>query len=153
MFLNAWRFLTLMLTSLGMGLAFSHLLQMPPRMTYSARLWRESQSMYFLYGPPVGAAIDVGAWISAVVLAFLVRRDPRAFRPALAGALCFVAAHLVWWIWVAPVNAAMAGWTPDTMPPDWARYREQWEYAHSARAIILIAGFAALVASVLPRRA
>lgn len=151
MFLNAWRFLTLMLTALDMGMAFSHLLQMPPRMTYSARLWRESQSIYYLYGPPIGASIDLAAWIAAVVLALLLRRrDPRAFPPALAGALCFVGAHVVWWIWVAPVNAAMAGWTPDAMPGDWAGYRAQWEYAHAVRAILQIAGFAALLAAVLP---
>lgn len=35
------------------------------------------------------------------------------------------------------------------MPPDWMRFRSQWEYAHSARAVIEIAGFSALVLSLL----
>ncbi|SRR5581483_3916746 len=150
MALKRWQFLTLLLTALDMGLAFSHLLQMPPRMTYDSRLWRMSQSIYYLYGPPIGAWIDIGATIAPVVLAVLVRgRGAATFRWAVFGAGCFVLAHTLWWIYVAPVNAVMEHWTPDTMPADWEHYRKRWEYAHSVRAVIQIVGFGALLASLL----
>lgn len=56
MFLKIWRFLTLLFAALSMGMAFGgHLLQLPPRMSYDAALWRNTQSMYQLFGPPVGA--------------------------------------------------------------------------------------------------
>ncbi len=38
MLLRVWRFLTLMFTALSMAMAFSHLLQMRPRMSYDAVL-------------------------------------------------------------------------------------------------------------------
>jgi hypothetical protein len=156
MLLKAWRFITIIFVSLSMGMAFSHLLQMPPRMSYDALLWRATQSMYELFGPPVGAIIEGGAVLSSVALAFLVRGRRPAFQWTVVGAGAVVAAHLIYWVFVFPVNAVMIHWTPDTIPADWTEYRNQWEYAHAARALLQIIGFAALVMSVItetPRRA
>lgn len=150
MFLKIWRFLTLLLAALSMGMAFGgHLLQLPPRMGYDAELWRKTQSMYQLFGPPVGAIIEGGAWISAVVLVVLVRRRRPAFRWTLIGALGFVLAQVAWWLFVFPVNRQMVNWTPQAMPADWMRWRAQWEYTHAVRALLQIGGLAALIGSVL----
>jgi len=65
MFIRAWRFITLLFVSLSMAMAFCHLLQLPPRMSYDAWLWRSTQSMYQHFGPPVGAIVESGAWITA----------------------------------------------------------------------------------------
>lgn len=150
MFLKIWRFLTLLFAALSMAMAFGgHLLQLPPRMSYDAALWRNTQSMYQLFGPPVGAIIESGAWVSAVVLAILVRHRRPAFRWTVIGALAFVLAHAAWWLFVFPVNQQMVNWTPETMPPDWMRWRAQWEYTHAVRALLQIGGLAAFFVSVL----
>jgi hypothetical protein len=47
----------------------------------------------------------------------------------------------------APVAAAPL--TADTLPPDWAALRDQWEYTHAARALLQLAGLGFLVFSVL----
>ena len=39
MFLTIWRFTTIMLMALTMGMAFCHLLEMPVRLTWDATLW------------------------------------------------------------------------------------------------------------------
>ena len=54
MLIRMWRLVTLVLASLDMAMGFGHLLQLPARMRYSSALWRETQSMYQLFGPPVG---------------------------------------------------------------------------------------------------
>lgn len=150
MFLKSWRFLTLLFAALSMAMAFGgHLLQLPPRMSYDAALWRNTQSMYALFGPPIGAIIESGAWVSAVVLAILVRRRRPALRWSVIGALCFVLAQVAWWLFVFPVNQQMGNWTPETMPPDWMGWRAQWEYTHAVRAFLQIGGLAALLVSVL----
>ena len=74
---------------------------------------------------------------------------PNGFGWALFGALCLVAAHGAWWVWVAPVNAMMTALTPETLPADWMRLRDQWEYTHAARAVLQIIAFGALVFSIL----
>lgn len=56
MLLKLWRFFTLLLAALSMAMAFAHLLQLPPRMSYDAALWHNTQRMYQLFGPPVGAS-------------------------------------------------------------------------------------------------
>jgi hypothetical protein len=58
-------------------------------------------------------------------------------------------AHVIWWIFINPVNAEVSTWVPDAIPADWMRYRSQWEYTHAARAVLQIMGLSALVISVL----
>jgi hypothetical protein len=84
-----------------------------------------------------------------VVLAFLIRQRRPAFGWTLLGALCLVAAHMAWWVWVAPVNATMAPLTPETLPAGWMGLRDQWEYTHAARAVLQIIALGALVFSIL----
>jgi hypothetical protein len=118
-------------------------------MTYDGALWLALlQTLYGAFGT-IGAFIEVGAVVIAVVLAFLVRQRPPAFGWTLLGALCLVAAHAAWWVWVAPVNATMTSLTPETLPADWMGLRDQWEYTHAARAIVQIIALGALVFSIL----
>jgi hypothetical protein len=149
MFVKTWRFITIMLTSLSMAMAFCHLLEMPAKMTYDGALWLMLlKTLYRAFGT-IGGFIEVGAVVTAVVLSFLVRRRRPAFGWTLTGAICLIAAHAAWWIWVAPVNATMAPLTPETLPADWTRLRDQWEYTHAARAVLQIIALGALVFSVL----
>lgn len=148
MFLRAWRFLTILLVSLSMAMAFCHLLQLPPRMSYDGAQWVTTQSLYQLFGT-VGALIEVGALFLATVLSLAVWHRRPAFQWTLAGTICLLIAHGAWWMFIAPVNAEIANWTPDAMPADWMWWRSQWEYTHAARAILEILGLSALVLSVL----
>jgi hypothetical protein len=47
------------------------------------------------------------------------------------------------------VNATMSPLTPETLPADWMRLRNQWEYTHAARAVLQIVALGALVFSIL----
>jgi len=148
MILRTWRFLTIILVSLSMAMAFCHLLQLPPRMSYDGAQWVTTQSLYQLFGT-VGALIEVGALLLAIVLLLAVWRRRPAFQWTLFGTVCLLVAHGAWWMFIAPVNAEIATWTPDTIPADWTWWRSQWEYTHAARAILEILGLGALVLSVL----
>lgn len=147
-----WRFMTVILASLSMAMAFAHLLEMPPRLEWDARMWIATTvegNVFRLFGT-IGAAIETLAWIAALVLAYLVRHHRKlSFYSTLAGATLLLAAFVVWWMFVFPVNSEMAGWTIGTFPENWSEWRTQWEYAHAARAALLIAGFGALVLSVV----
>ncbi|MFW2449217.1 MAG: hypothetical protein ACN4E6_18005 [Qipengyuania pacifica] len=67
----------------------------------------------------------------------------------MAGALFLAASHAAFWIWVAPVNATMMPLTADTLPANWSALRDQWEYAHAARAMLQLLGFGAILVSVV----
>ena len=150
MLLRTWRLATILLTALSMGAALGHLLEMPAKLTFDGPLWLTLlQTLY----PPgfgtIGAASEAMAVSTGIVLVILVRHRRRAFGWTLAGVLCVVAAHVVFWIWVAPVNAALLPLTPGTLPPDWSGLRNQWEYAHATRAVLQVVGLGFLVTSLL----
>ena len=140
-----------MLVALSMGMAFSHLLEMPAKMNYSAALWLKLlQTLYWGYGT-IGAVIEVGAVVASVVLVFMVRHHKKSvcMDTIISGVLCMVAAHAAWWIWVRPVNAILMPLTPKTLPANWMALRNQWEYTHAARAILQIIALGSLVLSIL----
>jgi len=89
--------------------------------------------------------------VCAIVLAFLVRRG-RAFRPALVGALCLVAALLIWAAIVNPVNEHWAQWQAAgarAVPDNFESLRLRWEWGHAARAALVLVGFVSLVIAAL----
>lgn len=148
--MRGWRLLTIMLVALSMGTALCHLLEMPAKLAFDGALWLTL--LQTLYPPAFGTAgafFEAGAVVTSLVLAFLVRRRRPAFGLTLFGAFCVGAAHAAFWVWVAPVNAIMASLTPETLPLDWMRLRDQWEYTHAARAVLQVIALGALVHSVL----
>jgi len=147
MILRTWRFFTIIFASLSMAMAFCHLLQLPPRMSYDGAQWIATQNLYQLFGT-VGALIEVGALLFVTILSLMVWLRP-AFQWTLFATVCLLAAHAAWWMFIAPVNVEIATWTPDTIPADWMGWRNQWEYTHTVRAILDILGLSALVLSVL----
>ena len=139
--MNAWRFITLVLAALAIGAPLAHVLEMPVRRTYDPALYVTVTHTLYRYFGIVGAIIEVGAVVGAVVWAAGLGRSRTsavsAHRWAVAGAACLVLAHVLFWLLVNPVNQAFAAWTPAAVPPDWTRLRD-----------IFLLGFCALLASV-----
>lgn len=50
MFLRTWRLLTLLLAALNMAMAFAHLLQLPPRMSYSWKYSHAARAILMIAG-------------------------------------------------------------------------------------------------------
>lgn len=143
------RFFTIMLTALSLSAAFAHLLEMPAKLTYDGALWLNLlQTLYPTFGK-VSGICEIGAVIAALVLVVAIRKQPNAFRWTLLAAACLAVTHAIFWIWIAPVNAALMPLSPETLPADWSRLRDQWEYSHASRAILQIVALAALVISIL----
>jgi hypothetical protein len=142
-------FITIMLTALSMSAAFAHLLEMPAKLTYDGALWLNLlQTLYPTFGR-VSGVCEIGAVVAVLVLVVAIRNHRKAFGWTFLAASCLAATHAIFWIWVAPVNAAFAPLSPETLPPDWLRLRDQWEFAHASRAILQIVALAALVISIL----
>jgi hypothetical protein len=152
MLLKATRFVAIMLAALTLGLGFCHLMQLPSRMGWDQYLWVGSTvqgGLYALFGS-VGAIIFVTTVIALALLAYFVREHGRpGFRLAFAAAVLFALALVLWWGLVYPVNVELATWVNGPVPADWTSYRARWEWGHAIIALVELAGFAALVGSVL----
>jgi hypothetical protein len=141
----------LMLAVFSVSLSMTHLLELLPRMQFEEQLWIEVtvfQGVYALFGS-VGAVFESGAIITAFIVAFLVRRRGRTFYWTFGGAIVLLVAFVSWILFVAPMNMVFATWLTNPVPPDWTRYRNQWEYAHVINAFIKIAGLSLLLLSVI----
>jgi hypothetical protein len=151
MFLKTWRFITIILTALLLGTTFSHVLELPSKMSYEASLYvtlNRPGGLYQGFGT-VGSVIEVTAILSAIVLSFFVRKHRLVFQWTLLGTVCLVVALVIWFVFIAPVNAEIDTWTLNSIPADWTQWRNQWEYTHATRFVIHLIGFSALLISIL----
>jgi MFS family permease len=150
MALHIWRFITLLLAALTMGMTFAHVLEIAPKLRWDANLYLAVQTnLYWMFGR-VGALIQLGAIGAACILAFLVRQRGPTFWYSLLGAIALVLSLVVWFFVVAPANAQTAQWQ-DTgvIPTDWMRWRNQWEIGHAVSFVLHLIGFGALLHSVI----
>lgn len=146
-----WRFIALMLAAFSLSLSMTHLLEFPRRMLFDKDLWVRvtvTEGIYALFGS-IGAFFELGAILTAFVVAFLVRKRGKIFYWTLGGALLLLIAFISWVIFVNSANAELARWLTEPVPADWTKTRDQWEYAHAVNAFIKIFGLAALVVSVV----
>jgi hypothetical protein len=150
MLLKIARTTVILLTASSLGTVLAHFMEMPAKRHVDPGLWLAMlQQVYPTMFGTVGAAFEIGAMIGACGLAFAVRDRRPAFTWTLAAAALMVASHAIFWALVAPVNAVLVPLTPETLPADWTRLRDQWEFTHSARAGLQFLALAALVVSVV----
>ena len=89
--------------------------------------------------------------LSAVPVLFVLYRLHRraSFALILVGTVLLVVALVITLSVNVPIDGAIAGWTVDTLPPDWTSIRNRWEVYHAARTFISLAGFGSALAGIL----
>jgi hypothetical protein len=130
--------------ALTMGLTFAHTLELPQKLGYDAATWTRIQQSLYRYFGLVGGPLEVAAVIASVVFALRARSRPGG-RMAAVGAAFFVTALAWWFVVVNTANAQIGGWAVDAPPPDWERWRAQWEFGHATHFALALAGFLALL--------
>jgi hypothetical protein len=152
MLLRGWRFLTLLLAALALTMTSAHVLELPQKMRYDAALYSAVNTTLYRHFATVGAIYTLGSIVAAAGLAVLVRGRGPTFGWSLAGTLCLLMGFASWLVLVLPVNREIADAlrsAPDSVPALWMRLGSRWEYGHSTGFVIQLAGFCALLASVL----
>jgi hypothetical protein len=149
--LRGWWLVTLLLAALGLVMGGAHLLELPVRMQYDPALYMQVTSTLYRYYGLVGGPIQVLAFLSAAVLAWMVRAR-LSFRSTLVGTLCIALSLLLWFLLVQPVNTAWAEAlrsNPADAVQAYAQLRNRWEYGHLAAFVVWVAGFILLLRGLL----
>jgi hypothetical protein len=132
MFVRLLRRLAL-LFAVGAALApLAHILELPNKFRLEGRLWLGvQQHLYNGWGPIIGAPTEIGGLLIslALVVASRGRKELRLFYGA--SALAYIAMVACFFLLNDPVNKALSGWTPETMPANWTTYRLRWETGHA----------------------
>jgi hypothetical protein len=150
MLIQAWRFVTVLLTALLLGMTFCHVLEMPAKMRYDAALYLTlHRTLYVAFGPPnVGPFIEIGAVVASTALTVLMRRRT-GFWLALIGTASLIGGVLVYFAEVEPANAALRTMAIEAPAQDWEMWRAQWEWGHTAHFALDLLAFCALLGSAL----
>ena len=148
--IKAWRFIAILFTALLMTQGFVHLWQLPSRLAYEGVLWFDTLTFYVRFGPEgPGPFIEVAALLTTLVLVFVVRRRQPAFTLTLVAFAALALSTAAWWLFIYPVNRELLTWTAETLPQNWMEFRNQWEYTHSARGVLMFIALVLLVYSVI----
>ena len=143
------RFISLLLTALAAGVVLGHVMSRAGKITLPGPLFVTVQNtLYRNWGKRVGA-IEVGAFLSTLVVAFLSRGRGVIFALYLAGLLCLAGMLLVWAVFINPINIQVRASASESFPADWASLRDRWHRLHAIRAMLAIAGLAAQISAVL----
>ena len=143
------RFAGLFFTGLAMAPALAHLLALPNKIGFPRDEYFVAQQIY--RGWALLGVIVFAALISTLVLTLMLRKRQKSFKPALFAFLCIVGTQVLFWTVTFPANQQTRNWT--VVPDNWMALRSQWEYSHAASAVLNVAAFVALIASVSrPRR-
>ena len=143
------RFLSLLLTALAAGVVLSHVMSRAGKITLPGPLFITVQNaLYRNWGKKVGV-VEIGAFLSTLIVVFLVWGKGPIFALSLAGLLCLVGMMLLWAVFINPINARVRASTSECLPADWALLRDRWHRLHAIRAIFAIIGLSTLVSAVL----
>ena len=141
-------FLSLFFIALALGGSLAHLFELPNKINLSREDYLTVQQIYRGWAL-LGIAV-VGAFISALVQAFMVRKQRHVLVWTLVALACIVGTQAVFWIFTYPANQQTHNWT--ALPPNWQELRQQWEYSHAAGAGLNLLALGALIQSILAER-
>jgi hypothetical protein len=118
----------------------AHVLEMPNKLHMEGALWLEvQQQLYRGWGPFIGAPTEIGGVLVNALLAFDPSSGARQRRLRGLAVCIYLTMILVFFVFNAPVNAAVSGWTVTTLPADWADFRWKWELGHALAALLALA--------------
>jgi hypothetical protein len=133
--------------------AMAHLFEMPAKMRMSAADYLAVQQLY--QGWAVLGVFTVLAIVCVATWTYYSRRltNKETFNWVSSALVCLVASQIVYWSFTFPAIRATENWT--TLPDNWMKLRNYWEYSHAANAGFLALATVCLLtaALIVPKRA
>jgi hypothetical protein len=124
----------------------AHVLELPNKLALDGGLWLAvQQHLYRGWGPFLGGPAEIGALTTAAALLFVRRSNSRTRRLTAIATAAYGAMIVAFFLFNAPVNEAVRGWTSSTLPSDWPAYRLRWETGHALAALLAVIGLVAMV--------
>jgi hypothetical protein len=144
--MSCLRWTNLVLAILALLPLLAHVLEVPNKFALDGGLWLAvQQHLYRGWGPYLGGPAEIGALMTAAVLLFVRRSNSRTRRLTAIATAAYGAMIATFFVFNAPVNQALTGWTSATLPSDWPAYRLRWETGHALAALLAVVGLVAMV--------
>lgn len=144
--MSAWvGFVSVFLLGLASGMSFSHLLQGGPKRTLPpAQFLAVQQILLRNYGSAVGG-LEAAALVSTLARAVVTWGKPLVPVLASVASACVLVMIIIWAVWIDPINRAVNSWTPESLPSNWADFRDRWHLLHACRFVLSVVAFSAVI--------
>jgi hypothetical protein len=143
-----WRFVAMLCTAITMAAGFTHLLELPRKITLGREQYLMVQQLY--RGWSWFGIVVVGALVSTGIAAGRLRDRPSEFKLTMLAASCIALSLIVFFLFTFPANQQTQNWT--VLPENWESLRRQWEYSHAVAAGFDFLALSALTLSLLVGR-
>ena len=138
-------FVSVFLLGLASGMSFSHLLQGGPKRTLPpAQFLAVQQILLRNYGSAVGG-LEAAALVSTLARAVVTWGKPLVPVLASVASACVLVMIIIWAVWIDPINRAVNSWTPESLPSNWADFRDRWHLLHACRFVLSVVAFSAVI--------
>ena len=100
-----------------------------------------------------GMSIMMPLGISGVLVLLLMagRRKKAHFYWLLSTLILFVLALAITLFIEVPIDNQIKTWTPDALPMDWKAIRDRWQFYHTDRTFLSLAGMACYLMAAIKR--
>jgi hypothetical protein len=161
--LPAIQVVTTVIVALAMVPAVAHALELPGKKRLSRDAYLTVQPIYYPGFTFVGGFAELVGMLCTLGLLFLTPPDTPAFWLTLWASIALIVMHAVFWVFTQPVNrfwlrehelgAAGAAFfrvdrSNSSPERDWEQARDQWEYSHVVRAVLVTAAVALLASAI-----
>ena len=141
-------FLSIFLLGLVSGVSFSHLLQRSPKRTLPAMQFLAVQQVLLRnYGPVIGG-LEVATFISTLAMAIVMWGEFMARVLVIIASACVLIMLIIWAVWINPINKTVNSWTSESLPLNWADFRDRWHFLHTIRFVLSAVAFSAVISAL-----
>ena len=138
------RTVNLFLAFIATTAPLAHVLELPSKLTLDGPLWLAIQQHLYRGWGTVFGPVEIAVLVLSGVLLISTWRTSVRSRYAVAF-VCYAGMIAVFFLFNAPVNEALSGWTATTWPADWDAYRLRWEVGHALAATLSVIAFVTLL--------
>jgi hypothetical protein len=148
--MSAWvGFVSVFLLGLISGVSFSHLLQFGPKKTLPpAQFLAVQQVLLRNYGAAIGG-LEVAALISTLAWAVVSWAKPVAPILVTVASACALVMVIIWAVLIDPINKTVNSWRPESVPSNWADFRNRWHRLHLVRFILSVVAFNSVIGALV----
>jgi hypothetical protein len=123
----------------------AHALETISKLRLDGPLWLGIQQHLYRGWGEIFGPVEIAALLSTLALLVVTWRDRSARRAYMIAAVCYAVMLADFFIFNRPVNEALRGWTPATLPSNWSEYRLRWEIGHTLTALFSVIAFITLI--------
>ncbi|MGQ0676320.1 MAG: hypothetical protein ACT4N4_09605 [Rhodospirillales bacterium] len=145
MLVGLLRWVSFVSAALPMAAAAAHALETPNKLGLDGPLWLMVQQQLYAGWSPFTAAFLWTAFFAAWGLAVMTMGRFAVFLPTVVAALSISGALAMSVLFLGPLEAIFASWTPATMPANWQGFRLRWQLIQGLEFALFALAYLALL--------